>query len=306
MILVDFSQLAIGSIMAELQGRTDVIINVPMVRHMLLNSLRAYNVKFRKEYGELIICCDSRNYWRKRIFPNYKIGRKAARASSGLDWTNIYEGINHLKQELEEIFPYPVVEINGAEGDDVIASLVIYSQTHNLTEGNALMEGKPKPVIILSGDGDFKQLQKYENVKQYDPIRKKDIIIEESADRVLMDKMLYGCDSDCVPRFINDDDAHVKGTRAGTIMKTKAAEWKGMTMEAIAADPYLKDYAAGYVLKNLQRNKALVDLHEIPGDIQEQIVENYLSQRGVRNRSKLMNYFIKHGLNTLVEKMGDF
>jgi hypothetical protein len=306
MIIVDFSQLAIGSIMAELQGRTDVVINVPMVRHMLLDSLRAYNVKFKKQYGEMVIACDSRNYWRKRIFPHYKAHRKAVRESSGLDWNSIYEAINIFKQELEETFPYPVVEVNGAEGDDVIASLVIWSQTHNLEDGNALVDGRPKPIMILSGDGDFKQLQKYENVKQYNPTEKREVAIRESADRVLTEQILYGCDGDGVPRFINDDDARVIGTRAGTIMKYKLEQWKGMTLEEIAADPYLKEYEDGYVLKNLKRNKALVDLHEIPQDIQDQIVQAYLNQTGVRNRSQLMNYFVKHGLNQMVEKMGDF
>lgn len=306
MLLVDFSQIAIGTIMAELQGRTDVVVNIPVVRHMLLNAIRSYKAKFGKECGELIICCDSRNYWRKRVFPNYKSGRKKIRVDSGLDWASIYEGINLLKQELEETFPYPVIEVNGAEADDVIATLVIWSQTHNLTDGNALSDGKPKPIMILSGDHDFAQLQCYPNVKRYNPIEKKELTINEHTDRILMEHILYGDKGDGIPRFINDDDALVKGTRAGTIMKIKAEEWKGMTMEDVAADPYLKEYPEGYLLKNMKRNKALVDLHQIPQEIQDEIIQNYLKQSGVRNRSQLMNYFVKHGLNKMIEKMGDF
>ena len=306
MILLDYSQICISNIMQELQGRTDVVINVPVVRHMILNSIRAYKVKFGKQYGELVIACDSRNYWRKRVFPNYKANRKKSRSESGYDWTSIYEALNQVKQELAETFPYPVVEVNGAEGDDVIAALTIWSQTNQLKDGNALTAGKPHPTIILSGDHDFKQLLGYESVRQYSPVDKIDITITEPVDRVLMEHILYGCKNDGVPRFINDDDALVNDVRAGTIMKTKLAQWKTMPLEDIASDPYLKDYADGEILKNLKRNKALVDLHEIPQEIQDEIVSNYLAQSGVRNRSQLMNYFVKNGMKQMVEKMGDF
>ena len=307
MILADYSQLAISNIMRELQGRTDVIINVQIVRHLILNSIRAYHVKFRKQYGELVVCCDSKNSWRKGIFPQYKANRKKDRKASPFDWNSIYEALSIVKEELETYFPYPVVYADTAEGDDCIGALIIWSQTHHLTEGNALTEGRPQESIILSGDHDFLALQQYEGVKQYDPVNKKELVITEPYEAVLMESVLMGCRGDGVPRFMDDDDALVRGQRATTIMKKKLEEWKRMTAEQISNDPYLtKDYTSEYLLKNLKRNKALVDLHEIPTDLQEQIVKSYLDQRGIRDRSKLMNYFVKNGLNQMVEKMGDF
>ena len=307
MILLDFSQICISNIMVELAGRTDVVINVPVIRNMILDSIRAHNVKFRKQYGEMVVCCDTKGSWRKRIFPQYKSNRKAERKRSLLDWNSIYEALNIVKEDLETFFPYPVISVSSAEGDDCIGALIIWSQTHNLTDGNALVEPKPQESIILSGDHDFLALQQYKSVKQYDPVNKKYLAITESYEAVLMESYLYGCKGDGIPRFLDDDDALVRGDRASTIMKTKLEEWKKMSMEQIANDPYLtKDYTTEYLLKNLQRNKALVDLHQIPQDIQDEIVASYFAQSGVRNRSLLMNYFVKNGLNQMVEKMGDF
>lgn len=307
MILVDFSQIAIGNIMKELQGKPNVIINVPMVRYMILNSIRAYNVRFRKEYGELVICCDARHSWRKNIFPQYKAHRKKERSKSKFDWVSIYESLNIIKEELETTFPYPVVYTDSAEGDDCIASLVFWTQENQLAGGNALTEPKPQRHIILSGDHDFQMLQQYEGVTQFDPVNKKELISKEPYEDVLMTAIVYGCKGDGVPRFLSDDNSMVRGERAKTIMTTKMEQWKKQTMEQIANDPYLtKDYAPEYLLNNMKRNKALVDLHQIPQEIQDEIIQNYLKQSGVRNRSQLMNYFVKHGLNKMIEKMGDF
>ena len=35
---------------------------------MVLNSLRGHNKKFRKEYGQMVIACDSGNVWRRQNF----------------------------------------------------------------------------------------------------------------------------------------------------------------------------------------------------------------------------------------------
>ena len=56
-------------------------MNEDLIRHMILNSLRGHNKKFRKQYGQMVIACDSSNVWRRTKFPNYKAGRKANRES---------------------------------------------------------------------------------------------------------------------------------------------------------------------------------------------------------------------------------
>ena len=71
MILLDLNQVMISNLMMQLQRNNDEI-EESMIRHMILNSIRLYNVKFGEEYGEMVITCDDKNYWRKDIFPYYK------------------------------------------------------------------------------------------------------------------------------------------------------------------------------------------------------------------------------------------
>src|SRR5210317_1511908 len=154
MILVDLNQVMISNLMAQIGRDSD--ISEDLVRHMILNSLRSYNGKFKEEYGDIVICCDSRHYWRREIFPNYKWGRKQSRSGDTLDWDLIFSIFNKVRDELKEHMPWKVMDIHGAEADDIIATLV----KHNTS-------GK---VLILSSDKDFIQLQKYNNVQQYAPI----------------------------------------------------------------------------------------------------------------------------------------
>jgi 5'-3' exonuclease len=171
MIIMDYSQVIISNLMVEIGGRTDVELDVNLLRHMIINAIRANKAKFGKEYGELVIACDSRKYWRKQEFPYYKANRKKAREESGFNWPLIFDTINLLKEEIKAVFPYRVIEVEGAEADDIIASLVFWSVENDMTE-NALFE-EPKPLLIISGDHDFNQLQKYKHVKQYSPVQKK-------------------------------------------------------------------------------------------------------------------------------------
>ena len=159
-ILVDFNQVAISNLMINLKMNQLDTVDEDMLRHMILNSLRFNRNKFTEDYGELIICCDGRNTWRREVFPFYKRNRKKTRAASGYDWNHIFETLNKIRQELDERMPYKVVHLEKAEADDIIAVL-------------AKQWSKDEKVLILSGDKDFMQLQKYDNVKQYSPVQKK-------------------------------------------------------------------------------------------------------------------------------------
>ena len=138
--LVDFSQIFIGSYMTSSKFAT---VDMDVIRHAVLNTLRMYRTKFVSEFGELILCCDDRKTWRKDIFPNYKASRKKTRAATSVDWDNLYESLNVLKEELTEWFPYKLVQVEKAEADDIIAVLVELINERSL---------------ILSSDKDFVQL----------------------------------------------------------------------------------------------------------------------------------------------------
>ena len=124
MIIVDINQIMISNLMVQISGRNAVELNEDLVRHMVLNSLRAHNKKFRKEYGEMVIACDSKNVWRREIFPNYKAGRKANRAKSEHDWDAIFSMLHNIKDEIKTFLPYKVIELETTEADDIIATLV--------------------------------------------------------------------------------------------------------------------------------------------------------------------------------------
>jgi len=294
MIVVDYNQTAISSLMAELGGRRDVEINVPLVRHMIINSLRSYKRRFGDEFGEMVIACDNRHYWRRQYFPNYKAMRKKSRADSGFDWSAIFEALSLIREEIAEHFPYPVIDVDGAEADDVIATLAEYSQTSN-TDG--LIPGQ-EPFLILSSDHDFNQLQKWSNVKQYAPIQKKFVKLTESPEAVLMEHIIMGDKGDGVPNILSDDDTFINGQRQRPIRKDKVAEWKTQQPEEFITNDEM--------WRNFQRNRELVDLSRIPEDIKTAIIDSYEAQSGKMDRSGLLNYFIANRMKNMMEVIGDF
>lgn len=295
MIIVDYSQTAISTLMAELRGRTDAEISAPLIRHMIINALRSYKNKFGKEFGQLVIACDNKKYWRKQMFPYYKANRKKARDDSGFDWHAIFEALNQIKTEIAENFPYPVVETDTAEADDIIASLVIWSQEHELIQEG--LDMVPQPVLILSGDHDFTQLQKYKNVKQYSPIHKKWVKATEGINEIVMEHILLGDKGDGVPNFLSPDDVFVSGGRQKPIRKKDLETWKKLDVTHWNGTPHEA---------NIRRNQQLVDLHMIPQDIVHNIINNYTQQKDVRDKSQLLNYFIAHKMKNLMEHITEF
>jgi hypothetical protein len=292
MIIVDFNQTAISSFMAEVRGRTDVEVNVPLMRHMILNQLRSYKNKFGAEFGDMVIACDNRHYWRRKVFPHYKYSRRKVRDDSGFDWSSIFEALNAIRNEIDQYLPYPVIDVHGAEADDVIGALAEYSQTAK----QGVLFDDAEPVLIISGDHDFNQLQKWSNIKQYSPVKKKFIKITESAEAVLLEHIITGDKGDGVPNMLSADDCFVTGTRQKPIRKVLLEEWKTMRPE----DFVTGDMAPGYV-----RNKQLVDLSMTPDDIKEAIVESYEGQLN-KDKSQLLNYFIKYKLKGMIDVAEDF
>ena len=271
--------------MMQIGNHTNIPIEEGLFRHMVINSLRSYKQKFGDEYGEMVIACDDKNYWRKQIFPYYKANRKKNREESEINWTQVFEIFNKIKQEIKENFPYPVIQVDSAEADDIIASLVNKF-------GNDMNYGKS--ILILSGDKDFVQLQTYSNVKQYDPVRKK-WINHDNPERFLLEHILKGDAGDGIPNVLSDDDTFVSDKRQ-----------KPLTQKKIN-----KIYNDGAVLldnqidRNFMRNKHMVDLSMVPESIRNEVVNKYLSEQG-KDKSKLFNYFINYKLKNMMENIGDF
>ena len=139
------NQVTISNLMMQIKHND---LSVDLVRHLVLNSIRSYRTKFSNDYGELILCYDDKHYWRREYFPNYKSNRKKDRTDSSLNWNELFETLNLIRDEIKEVFPYQVLQVDGAEADDIIATIVdCVSKTPTLFE----------KILILSGDKDFIQ-----------------------------------------------------------------------------------------------------------------------------------------------------
>jgi len=281
MIIVDLSQVMLSNLMMQLGNHTNAQVEENMVRHMVLNSLRSYRSKFADEYGELVIACDNKNYWRKQTFPYYKANRKKNIEKSELDWASIFDCMNKIRAELKEFFPYKVIDIETCEADDIIATLVTASVDED--------------VLILSGDKDFIQLQKFSNVKQYDPVRKK-WITHDNPDRYLDEHILKGDSGDGIPNVLSPDDVFVTGGRQKPLTQKKIDAFIELSIEAKFDHPQWRNY---------WRNKTLIDLTMIPKEVQEKILAEYNGQE-VKTRDKLFDYFIAHRLKHLVEHIQEY
>ena len=276
-LLVDFSQIFIGTYMTSSKYGD---VSMGALRPHVLNTLRLYRNKFTKEYGELVLCCDSPKSWRKDIFPNYKASRRKAKAAgSDIDWQDLYDCLNALKSELTEWFPYKVLQVEGAEADDIIA--VLTRLAHERT-------------LILSSDKDFIQLQGF-NVRQYSPIQKK--FVEGDPKWSLHEKLIKGDVSDGVPNILSDDNVFIdEGRRQRPITKKKIEAW-------IDLDPEM--FCDNEMLRNLNRNKQLVDLSEIPESICINITKQF-NKTQVGDRKRLLTYFVEHRLKNLTENLSEF
>lgn len=282
MILVDSSQFFIGALMAQVKmGKLDE----SLVRHIFLNSLRQNRSKFYGKYGELVLCVDSREHWRKDVFPYYKANRKKARDASTFDWKEAFKIIDTIKQELVEIFPYKMISVYGAEGDDIIATL-IKSQTR---ESN----------IILSSDKDFIQLQKYPNVVQFDVMRNK-WIKDKNPELFLREHIIRGDSSDGVPNFLSGDDVLATvGKKQKSIMQKHLDVWLSQPLD------HFYNSLSETEQSNYSRNSMLIDLDNIPDNITEKILLEFRKEP-IGARSKIMGYFIKHKLRNLMECLQEF
>lgn len=294
MIVIDYSQTIISNLMAEIGSRKDVEIEVGLLRHMVINTIRSHKLKFEREYGEVVIACDSKKYWRKQHFPYYKANRKKAREESGFNWPLIFDTINLIKEELTKFFPYKVIEVEGAEADDIIATLAKWSVDNDVKEGSLFSE--PSPFLIISGDHDFMQLQKYKHVKQFSPIHKKFIKPESTPEAYVLEHIIKGDKGDGVPNVLSADDSIINGERQKKIMSAKLEQW--------ISDPSSMPTDVVFQ-RNFDRNKTLVDFTRIPKHIEEDIINTFTALPN-KDKSQLLNYFIENRMKQMMEHIGEF
>lgn len=282
MIIFDYQQIAISNLMEQI-GSSKSSVDENLVRHMILNTIRTYVKKFKESHGpEVIIACDNRNYWRRDVFPYYKAGRKKARAASGHDWSSIFESLNKIREELKESSPYKVIDVDGAEADDIIGTLV---QKYSATE----------KVMILSSDKDFAQLQRYPNVEQFSPILKK--FVKEPFPLIQLKQLIIrGDKGDGIPNILSSDDVFVAGGRQKPITESKIIKW-------LNQDP--KEFCNDEMFRNYSRNEIMIDLTKVPDSLKQNILNTYEAAKG-KTKQEFMNYMIANRLKNLLEVAHEF
>lgn len=282
---MDYNQVILATLFVNLGNHTNAEIDENIIRHMFLNSLRSNRKKFFPEYGELVVCTDGKNSWRREMFPYYKAGRKKGREESELDWGELFRIINLMRDELIEYFPYKVLHFDRLEADDIIGVLA-----HEF--GSELNIGSEK-ILVLSGDKDYIQLQTYANVDQYNPVMKK-WVRDPNPDKYLSEHIIKGDKGDGIPNILSSDNSIVVGERS-----------KVMTAKRLAALLEGPEKMDELTRTRFFRNKMLIDLKETPQKYKDMILEEFAKEKDF-GRAKLFNFFVEKRLKNLLTDIGDF
>lgn len=291
MILIDYSQVAISNIFnfsLDLKKGTDKD-PTNIIRHCVLSSIKSYKSKYGSKYGELIICCDGRNYWRKNVFPFYKESRKRNRDESDLDWNLIFSTLAVIREELKENFPYKVMHFEECEADDIIATLTM----------NTLNLGQAQPVLIVSSDKDFKQLQDIgADVKQWSPAQKKFVTdTKENIRKYRIEHIVKGDAGDGVPNIVSSDDIFASGGKQGRISSKRLNEFFQNGRNACKND---------FEFRNWDRNSTLVSFDNIPDYIKDRILNGYYSYKPKGDKMSILNYLIANRCKLLMQEIEEF
>lgn len=300
MILVDFNQVVISALTTAEFGGGQKTFDDGYIKHLVINMLRSYRVKYSRTYGDLVICADASNYWRKEKFPQYKAARQKAKDDSAFDWESIFYGMELVRNDLLDYFPYPVIHVDRCEADDIIATLCEWSQTNDLTETGIFTE-EPKPMLIISSDGDLIQNQRFQNVKQYSPKHKKlvntnGVPIED----FIKDHICEGDTGDGIPNCLSSDNSFTDKIRQKSLRKDRRAEFVEKGIAACQTEDEKKYYI---------RNQEVIDFRFIPQDIKDAIITEYNVQKkrcDFIGRKKIMSYLIKNRMSLLIEHLSEF
>lgn len=314
--VIDYNQLAIAAVMAEAYG-SEQEIDWNFCRHIILNSIRMYHTRHRNKYGQTIIACDGANNWRKRVFPQYKAARKKNRDESPIDWDMLYNVLHSVRKDLRDHFPFRVIHVEGVEADDIIGMLAFQAVKVQT------------PLMIVSGDKDFQQLQQKEDdflpgstpkyVLQYAPAKKEEIVCED-PDEFLAIHILKGDSGDGIPNVLSPDDVFLlEGVRQSPVSAKMKSEWMDHWINGQLDDSFFAEYERGNVWqstkkkgvdvheikRNYERNRQLIDLRMIPKELKASIAEAVVEPpRG--NFESVMMYFGENDMGRLLDCIDDF
>lgn len=298
MLIIDYSQVCIAALSPffdEMGSNPTSVENLG--RHAILSKIKAIRVQF-KEYGEMIIACDGKNYWRKDVHPHYKGLRKKAREESNIPWPEIYRVMDMVRNELAEHSMYKVIRHERAEADDIMAILTLHVANKRLVEVGLEMDYQP--VMLVTSDGDMKQLHATPNVKQYSPMHAKYVKLDkgESAVDFLRHKIIVGDSSDGIPNAFSDINCLMDKIR-----QTPATEKR---IKPLLESEILSDGTNDDKIKSrLEQNETLISFHKIPQWLIDEIIEAYDTKPN-GTRMTLFKYLAENKCRLLLDEIQQF
>lgn len=277
MIIYDFSQALYGGVYS-LKKNSE--INKENLRVYLLSAVLKIHLKFKKEHGKDIVLALDSTSWRKTVFSNYKHKRKKKREDEEIDWNAVFVIFEEIIQEFEEHLPYKIIKVDGCEGDDLVFVL------------SKFCEGT---VVIVGIDKDYEQLQMFDHIKQYNPIKEIFMKFDKKETAYnLFSLICRGDTSDGICSIINPDDCFVKNIRQKPLREVYIKE----AFEA-AKKGELKEFLGEKVYKRFEENRQLIDARYIPKDIQEKVVDKYINYP--KKKNNLIHYLVEHNLKQFTE-----
>ena len=162
------------------------------------------------------------------------------------------------------------------------------------------MDDEPQRVLIKSNDGDFAQLHKYKNVRQWNPILKK--YVKASDKHALLEKCLVGDAGDGIPNIKTHDNFFMEegGRQSSITSKIKAAA----IAQFDAGQPVV--FGDQTMDRNYSRNRNLIDFDFIPDHIDRKIIDIYTKAVPVRDKGKIFNYLIANRCKLLMSRIQEF
>lgn len=174
-VIVDTMNMAFRA--KHVVHNADINTKVGMAFHIMFNSLRKVDFKFKPDH---VIACFEGHSWRKAVDTKYKANRAAARAiltpREQEDDAIFIEAVDTFRSFLEHKTNVTVLQDKQLEADDLIA---FWIQSH-----------PDDRHIIISSDGDFVQLLA-PNVSIYDGIKDQFIKLDgiyNDKDELILDK----------------------------------------------------------------------------------------------------------------------
>lgn len=306
MIALDFSGIMFAAIHVDIAGGQTP--HREYIRHLVLNSIRAINLKYRDRFGELFIIMDGHS-WRRKIFPLYKYVRGMGRNVGDNDWKEIMDIILDIQEELKENLPFPVLKSRFAEADDII--------------GYLCQTVKHEEILIVSNDKDFGALLKYNNVHQHRPLDNKkkncEFVTIEDPEFFEFELIVRGDEADGVPNIFCRDswfkekyEAKVRnepfGERSPSVYVKDLAEWyKAYSQGGDTALRTLFNTKDTEIWSRFTRNRKLIslDLKHIPEQVQREIQHEI--DNVVRNpMHKMIKYFMDNRMSLFMRETTAF